>query len=144
MVSLAEDATGGKDLDDVDAVLDLGADGLADLIVAVGNGEVALLGEHLHGGLRGVVVEIAVAASDGDAGAGGDDAWAGDEAGVDVAAEIDGEEGGRADVADGGEAGTEGGVGVDDAGDGGVEGRCRSCGWDRSGPRARRGGCGNR
>ena len=72
---------------------------------------------------RGVVVEVAVAAGDGDARAGGDDARPGDEAGVDVVAQVDREEGRRAYVADGGEAGLERLLRVDDAGDGGVEGR---------------------
>ena len=108
LVAFGEDAAGGEDLDDVDAVFDLLADGLADLVGAVGDAEVAVFGEEGDGGFRGVVVEVAVAAGDGEAGAGGDDARAGNEAGVDVLAQVDGEEGERADVADGGEAGVEG------------------------------------
>ena len=63
-----------------------------------------------------------MAAGDGEWWAGGDDARAGDEAFVDGVTEIDGHEGERADVADGGEAGVEGSLGVDDAGVGGGEG----------------------
>ena len=64
-----------------------------------------------------------MAARDGKAGAGGDDARARDVSGVDVLAQIDRRESWRADVADGGKAGIEGQFGVDYAGDGGVEGR---------------------
>ena len=122
LVALGEDAAGGHDLDDVDAIFDLLADGLANLVGAVGDSEVAVGGKEGDGGFGGVVVEVAVAAGDGEAGARGDDARAGDVAGVDVVAEVDGEEGDGADVADGGEAGFEGLAGVDYAGDGGVEG----------------------
>ena len=59
-----------------------------------------------------------MAAGDGEGRPGGDDARAGDEPGVDVLAEIDGEKGGGADVAHGGEAGLERGAGVADAEDG--------------------------
>ncbi len=52
LVAFAEDAAGGEDLDDVDAVFDLGADGVADLFGAVGDGEVTLFGEHGDAGLR--------------------------------------------------------------------------------------------
>ncbi len=83
---------------------------------AVGDGEVTLFGEHGDAGFGGVVVEVAVAAGDGEWWAGGDDARAGDEAFVDGVAEIDGHEGERAYVADAGEAGVEGSLGVDDAG----------------------------
>ena len=122
LVSLGEDAAGGHDLDDIDTVFHLLADGLADLVGAVGASEFAGVGDVGDGGLGGVVVEVAVASGDGEAGAGGDDARAGDVAGVDVVAEVDGEEGDGAYVADGGEAGFEGLAGVDYAGDGGVEG----------------------
>ena len=61
-------------------------------------------------------------AGDGERRAGGDDARAGDEAFVDGVAEVDGHEGTGADVADGGETGVEGSLGVDDAGVGGGEG----------------------
>ena len=61
-----------------------------------------------------------MAAGNGEAWTGGDHARAGDVSGVDVLAEIDGEEGGRAYVANGGESGFEGLACVDDSGDGGV------------------------
>jgi hypothetical protein len=95
---------------------------VADLFGTVGDGEVALRGEHGHACLRGVVVEVAVAAGDGECGAGGYDAWARDQAFVDGVAEIDGHEGERAYVADAGEARIEGSLGVDDAGVGAGEG----------------------
>ncbi len=118
LIALGEDAAGGHDLDDVDAVFDLLADGLADLVGTVGDAEVAVSWEESDGGFGRVVVEVAVAAGDGEAGAGGDDARARDVAGVDVLAQVDRREGRRADVADGGEAGVEGQLGVDYAGDG--------------------------
>ena len=77
---------------------------MADIFGAVGDGEVTLFGEHGDAGLRGVVVEVAVAASDGEWWAGGYDAWAGEEAFVNGVAEVDGHEGERAYVADAGEA----------------------------------------
>ena len=45
LVALGEDAAGGEDLDDVDAVLDLLAHGLPYLFGAVGDAEVALARE---------------------------------------------------------------------------------------------------
>ena len=82
----------GHDLDDVDAILDLLADGLADLVGAISDAEVAMLGKEGDGGLGRIVVEVAVAAGDGKAGAGGDDARARDLSGVDIFAQIDGSE----------------------------------------------------
>ena len=77
LVALREDAARSEDLDDVDAVLDLLADGLLDLLFAISNLEVTFLGKHCDGGLRRIVVEVTVTAGDGDAGAGGDHARAG-------------------------------------------------------------------
>ena len=119
----AQDPARREDLDHIDAVLDLGADGLAHLLGAVGDREVALVGEHHDAGLRRIVVEVAVAAGDRDAGPGGDDARAGNESCIDAVAEIDREKRQRADVANGGEAGVESLLGVDHPGDGGIEGR---------------------
>ena len=108
-------------LDDIDAVLHLGADGVSDLFGAVGDGEVTLFGEHGDAGLGGVVVEVAVAAGDGEWRAGGYDPRAGEEAFVDGVAEVDGHEGEGTYVADAGESGIESSLGVDDAGIGSGE-----------------------
>src|SRR6202042_1393435 len=83
---------------------------------------VTLFGEHGDAGFGGVVVEVSVPAGDGEWWAGGYDARSGDEAFVNGVAEIDGHEGERAYVADAGEAGVEGSLGVDDAGVGVGEG----------------------
>ena len=77
-VAAREDAAAGGELDHVDAVLDLGADDVADLVGAVGDPEVALGGNRLDVHVGRVVVQVAVAAGDADAGAGGDDARAGE------------------------------------------------------------------
>ena len=45
LIALGENSSRGHDLDDIDAVLDLLADGLADLVGTVGDAEVAMLRE---------------------------------------------------------------------------------------------------
>jgi hypothetical protein len=89
----------------------------------VGNLKVVLFRKERFGDFRSVVVEVPVAASDGNAGPRRDDARTGDEAGIDVVAEVDGEEGERTDIANGGKAGLERLSGVDHAGNSGAEGR---------------------
>src|SRR5262249_43394105 len=71
---------------------------------AVRHVEVALERVEIDADVRRVAVQIAVAAGDADAGAGGDDARAGEIALVDQVAQVGGEERLRADVANGGEA----------------------------------------
>src|SRR3984957_3181031 len=114
VVSLGENAAGGENFYDVDAILHLGANHVPDLIDAVGDLEVALVGEHYHPRLRGKIVQIAVAAGDGDGRTAGHDARAGNQSFIDAVAEIDGEKWQRADVPHGGESGFERFAGVHD------------------------------
>ena len=58
---------------------------------AISYGEVAFVGEHAHARLRGKIIEIAMAAGDGDGRAAGHNARAGDKAFIDGIAEINGE-----------------------------------------------------
>ena len=122
-VALRENAAGGEDLDDVHAVLDLRADGLAHLVDAIGDLVAAMFGEQSDVGLRGETVDIAMPAGDGDPGPAGDDARSGDRTFIDGVAQIDGRKRRRADIADGGEAGEQGGVRVANRGEALREGR---------------------
>ena len=104
-VSFGEHAAGGENFDDVDAVFHLSAHDVTELINAVGDLKVTLLGEHRDASLRRKIVEVAVASGDGDARAAGDYARTGNQAVVDGVAQIDGEKRRGADIANGSESG---------------------------------------
>ena len=112
VVAFGEDAAGGGDFDEVGAVLDVFADLVLDGGDAVGYGfamDVVLVREK---------VLVHVAAGDAEGGTADLHVRAGDVAGVDLVAEGDVGKGVGADVADGGEAGFEGDLGVFNADDG--------------------------
>ena len=92
LIAFGEHSPRGEDFDDINSVFRSSTDDVLNLVGAVGDLEVTLRGEHGDAGLRGVVVQVAVSAGDGDAGAGGDDARSGDELLVDAVAQIHCEE----------------------------------------------------
>ena len=112
-VAAGEHAAAGRDLDHVDAVLDMGADDMTELIGAVGDVEVALERVEVDAHVGRIVVQIAVTSRDADAGAAGHDAWPREVAFVDQVAKVGGKERLGADVAHGGEACFQRAPGVD-------------------------------
>ncbi len=144
-VALREHAARGEDLDHVHAVLHLGANDVANLVHAVGDLEITLLGKHHHPGLRREVVQVAVAAGDRNARAAGHDSRADQIAFVDRIAQVDRQKRIGAHVANRGESGFQCLARIDHAGEGVVEGRVLEVDRSRcSGRRASPDGCGNR
>ena len=76
LIAFAQHPARGEDLDHIDAIFHLGADSLAHLLGAVGDPKVTLFREHHDAGLRRIIVQVAVAAGDGYAWPGSDDARA--------------------------------------------------------------------
>src|SRR4051812_13655966 len=90
---------------------------MTDLIGSISDPIVPLFREHADARLRGIVIQVAVSAGDGNAGAAGDDPRPDDETLADGIPKIYRQERERADVANRGEAGFEGLAGVHDAGE---------------------------
>ncbi len=109
----AQHAAGRRDLDQVDALPDARADGLAHLRGTVGGRRLGPLGGAQHRGQR--VRPVPVPAGDADRGSGDEHPRAGDHARLDAVAKSEAGRPARADVADGREAGQKRALGVDDA-----------------------------
>ena len=88
-IAFGQHSAGGKNFDYVDAILHLRAHHVANLLGRVGDLVVAFFGEEHHPCLGRVVVQIAVAAGNGDRGAASHDAWADDESLINAVAQID-------------------------------------------------------
>src|SRR5262249_55147571 len=107
-VTLGEHSARSQYLDYVDSVFHLRAHHVPDLVNAVSNLKIALLGKHRHARLRGIIVQVAVTAGDGNAGTAGHDPRTGNQSFVDRISQIDGKERLGADVAHAGKAGVQG------------------------------------